>query len=138
MKLFLIFISIQIIFSYEIFSAENLKTKKKVQMNSSLKYGEIVKFKVGEELQFQDFKITYINDEDPEENAEIKTTSDIHIRHFVLKDNKGEHKFEIYHGQLPPDPKELKLDSGLFVIHTFKTPKGVSLFPDNLFIVKKH
>ena len=114
-------------------------SEKKVQVNESqnYKYGEVVKFQEGQTLQFPDFKVVYLNEEDPAAKSEIKSTADVHIRHFILTDKNGEQKFDIVHGQLPPADKKLKLISGNYIIHTFKSPKGESLFPHSLVIVKK-
>ena len=115
------------------------KTQIKDHMNEvqAFKYGEVVKFEEGQSLQFPDFKLVYVNEEDPEANSEIKSTADVHIRHFLVTDKNGEQKLDIVHGQLPPQDAKLKLTSGNYVIYTFKSPKGDQLFPHSLVIVKK-
>ncbi len=99
-------------------------------------YGKIVLLKSNQSLKFPDFSLRLIEEIDPEEGSEVKSTANVRIRKFAIVENGNEKTFQISHGQLPPGPYPLELKTGKYIIYTYLSPEGERLFPDKIYIKK--
>ncbi len=136
-QLFIVFVSACFFQVPGAFSETIKINEKKVDVSPLIKYDEAVSFTAGQELQFKDFKLTFLEEVDPEANSTVKSSASIRHHYYLVKDSRGEQKISVTSGQLPPPNKEFTVSAGTFLLHTWQTPSGQRLFPSKLLVSKK-
>ncbi len=85
------------------------------------------------ELKFEKFSLRYLGSEDRTPQG---TTATSYVETFKVKNmaDQSEKLIEVHSGQSPPEDVDFQLGSGKYVLRTFKSKKGESLYPRQIII----
>lgn len=93
----------------------------------------------GVSVEDKTVKFTYVRSiHEANDQPGMPTIGPTNEDHFeVVNKRGGTHTVKIYSGQNPPQPELVKVGEDTYVIHTFKSSKGESLYDSHFEIVKK-